>query len=120
MKSSFVLFLVLIGFAHCQQSSEAIPEELKCFLRGFFKCRVGLQTLCADQEGNNRRPVPIPKRRFDGECPILGQKIPKVDISNIELPPCPCSNGTGGDSVEVCFTCVDRENGVVLKKPTEG
>ena len=65
----------------------------KSFLKGFFKCRKNLRSVCSEFEGNNRRPVPIPKRRFEGNCPILGQTIPKVDLATISLPDCPCVDG---------------------------
>ena len=103
MKSLFVTLLLLFAFVHCQSPDE-IPEELKCFLRGFFKCRSGLRTVCSNFKGNNRRPVPIPKRRFDGQCPILGQEIPKVDLKAIDLPPCPCTNGTSVSSTQLYMT----------------
>merc|ERR1711935_1065762 len=112
-----VLFLGIVS----SQSTDEIPPELKCFLKGFFKCRKNLRSVCSEFEGNNRRPVPIPKNRtISGDCPILGQTIPKVDLASITLPDCPCVDGNSGDSVDVCFTCIDRGTGVVLKAPQEG
>ena len=95
MKLFFAL-VTLFVLGSCQR--DEIPPELKCFLKGFFKCRTGLQSICSEFQGNNRRPVPIPKRRFNGQCPILGQNIPKVDLATLDLPPCPCDgvNGVSG------------------------
>ena len=92
MKTTLIFLAIFVAFAS-GQGSEEIPPELRCFLRGFFKCRSGLQSICSEFQGNNRRPVPIPKRRFNGQCPILGTQIPKTDLKDIDLPPCPCTNG---------------------------
>ena len=92
----FLGLVLLIGFV-ASQSVEEIPAELKCYLKGFFKCRAGLKDVCSEFKGNNRRAVPIPKDReeFNGNCPILGQEIPKVNLTEIELPDCPCEDGNG-------------------------
>ena len=96
MKVAFVLILLIVIVSGQRGGGvEEIPPELKCFLKGFFKCRTMLRTICSEFQGNNRRPVPIPKRRFEGNCPILGQTIPKVDLKTVELPDCPCVDGNG-------------------------
>ena len=92
MKVTIFCLVLFVGIVS-SQSADEIPPELKCFLKGFFKCRKNLRSVCSEFEGNNRRPVPIPKRRFEGNCPILGQTIPKVDLSTISLPDCPCVDG---------------------------
>ena len=92
MKVTIFCLVLFVGIVS-SQSADEIPPELKCFLKGFFKCRKNLRSVCSEFEGNNRRPVPIPKRRFEGNCPILGQTIPKVDLATISLPDCPCVDG---------------------------
>jgi len=62
MKPTFtvILFFLFLGSAF-SQGPEKVPEQLKCFIKGFFQCRKGLKDLCAEFEGDDRRPVPIPK-----------------------------------------------------------
>ena len=106
MKVAFFLLLI-IGFV-VSQGVEEIPPELKCYLKGFFKCRAGLKDVCSEFKGNNRRAVPIPKDRkeFNGNCPILGTPIPKVNLTEVELPDCPCMDGNGvSNSQDLFFSC---------------
>jgi len=111
MKVAFFLLLI-IGFV-ISQSPEEIPPELKCYLKGLFKCRAGLKDVCSEFKGRNRIAVPIPKDRkeLNGNCTIpVGFPLPKVNLTEVELPDCPCVDGNGGGSIDICFTCLDREN----------
>ena len=95
-------------------------------------CGAKIREVCKEFNGDDKKPIPIPKSQFGGECPILGQVIPlanSIAEANIDLPPCPCENGVGvkiyllphkdnffknfiflfqNTSDEFCFTCVAR------------
>jgi len=142
MKPTFsyilAIFAIFMAVTNGQKPGE-IPEEVKCFLKGFFKCRDNIQKLCDGFEGEQRRPVPIPKDRVNGVCPIVGQKMELLDIKDIDFPPCPCVNGNPVNitidyslkandfftrfqetTVAMCFTCFNRDTGVVLRNSKEG
>ena len=91
MKPTYVVLFLFLGLVSSQR---AVPEKLKCFIKGFFKCKDGLKNLCSEfPDFEDRRPVPIPKNRLNGTCPILGQELPLTEIEYIDLPPCPCQEG---------------------------
>ena len=101
---NIVLILALV-FVHAKAQG-GIPEELKCFMRGLTNrsCGAKIREVCKEFNGDDKKPIPIPKSQFGGECPILGQVIPlanSIAEANIDLPPCPCENGVG---VKNCFT----------------
>ena len=107
MKVAFFLLLI-IGFV-VSQSPEEIPPELKCYLKGLFKCRAGLKDVCSQFEGRNRIAVPIPKDRkeLNGNCTIpVGFPLPKVNLTEVELPDCPCKDGNGvSNSQDIFLSC---------------
>ena len=95
---NIVLILALV-FVHAKAQG-GIPEELKCFMRGLTNrsCGAKIREVCKEFNGDDKKPIPIPKSQFGGECPILGQVIPlanSIAEANIDLPPCPCENGVG-------------------------
>ena len=92
MKPICVVLFLFLGFVYSQKPGE-FPKELECFIKGFFKCGPKIKNYCAEFKGDDRRPVPIPKDRLNGQCPILGQIMPLKDIKYIDLPPCPCKDG---------------------------
>lgn len=145
------IFLILaLVFIHT--NAQGIPPELKCFMRGLTNrsCGAKIREVCDEYKGDDRKPIPIPKSQFGGECPIVGATIPlanSIAEANVDLPPCPCENGVGvidilyvrqpgkilcnpslqNTSDEFCFTCVARGGpgsaglrGTVLKKPIVG
>lgn len=123
MKLVVLLVITLVGLV-ASQGREEIPPELRCFLKGFFKCRSGLQSICAEFKGNNRRAVPLPKRRFNGQCPILGQTIPNVNLDSVDLPPCPCVDGNqvisrllNLSSYDSSSSCLGRFGGCLFHMP---
>ena len=91
MKPTYVVLFLFLGLVSSQRE---VPEQLKCFIKGFFKCKDSLRNLCSEfPDFEDRRPVPIPKNRLNGTCPILGQELPLTEIKYIDLPPCPCQEG---------------------------
>eukprot|EP00093_Oithona_nana_P012589 12589.XXX_488291_487774_1 [CDS] Oithona nana genome sequencing. len=128
MKCIFLIFALV--FIHT--NAQGIPPELKCFMRGLTNrsCGAKIRQVCSEFKGDDKKPIPIPKSQFGGQCPILGQVIPlasSIAEANVDLPPCPCENGVGSTSDEFCFTCVARGGaqsaglrGTVLKKPIVG
>ena len=91
MKPTYVVLFLFLGLVSSQRE---VPEQLKCFIKGFFKCKDSLRNLCSEFPNfEDRRPVPIPKNRLNGTCPILGQELPLTEIKYIDLPPCPCQEG---------------------------
>ena len=103
MKVTFCLVLLICIVTSQKRPRylpQKIPKELKCYQKGFFKCQTGvrrarLQTICSEYEGLNRIAWPIPKERkeFNGTCPILATPIPKFNLTEVELPDCPCVDG---------------------------
>ena len=109
---NIVLILALV-FVHAKAQG-GIPEELKCFMRGLTNrsCGAKIREVCKEFNGDDKKPIPIPKSQFGGECPILGQVIPlanSIAEANIDLPPCPCENGVG-----VKISLLQKDN--ILKK----
>ena len=101
MKPTYVVLFLFLGLVSSQRE---VPEQLKCFIKGFFKCKDSLRNLCSEfPDFEDRRPVPIPKNRLNGTCPILGQELPLTEIKYIDLPPCPCQEGNSVSKITVEF-----------------
>ena len=96
MKCIFLIFALV--FIHT--NAQGIPPELKCFMRGLTNrsCGAKIRQVCSEFKGDDKKPIPIPKSQFGGQCPMLGQVIPlasSIAEANVDLPPCPCENGVG-------------------------
>ena len=94
---SVAIILVLV-FVAVSEAQRGIPPEIKCYIPGLLNssCQSKLRSICKEFSGDDRKPIPMPKSRFGGQCPILGQVIPlSQDLSSVDLPPCPCQGTIG-------------------------